>query len=247
MSRQTASKTARKPKAAKKTPSLVWESKPASTRGPKPAFTTNQVAQAAVRIADTESLQSVTMQRLARDLGVTTMALYRYFPGKAELLAVMIETAGGPAPSLGKKLSSWQDGLRHWARCCLSIYRDHPWFLEATTIRRTPMGPGELLWLESALAALAEAGLSPKRRYYAFLTVIGLIRGHATFEQISRVSGTSRDRVREFNHQLRSRQNQYPEFQRLLDSGAISGDSGPSFEFGLTCILNGITATKSNT
>jgi AcrR family transcriptional regulator len=224
--------------------SFVWSRKRAPTRGPKPGLTTNEIAHAAIRIADTEGLAAVTMQRLARHLGVTTMALYRYFPGKAELLALMIESAGGPDPRFGKPSAPWHARLRVWARRCAAIYRDHPWFLEATTLRQTVMGPNELSWMEAALAMLAEAGLPPKERYYAFLAIIGLIRGHATFEQIKKRQQSPRKWARGLGKLLRTKGDQFSALQETLESGALAANPRESFEYALTCILDGISPTS---
>jgi AcrR family transcriptional regulator len=220
---------------------LAWGKRPPPARGPKPGLTTTQIARAAIAIADAEGLDAITMQRVARKLGVTTMALYRYFPGKAALISVMIDCAGGPAPDCGPPATPWKDRLREWSHRCASIYRNHPWFLEATTVRRSVMGPNELCWMETALATLAEAGLSPRESYYAFLAIIGHIRGHATFEQIKSRRGPSRQYIRELNELSRSDPRRYPTLQVVLGSGAFSRDPDETFEFGLNCILAGIS------
>jgi AcrR family transcriptional regulator len=222
------------------TPGLAWEKRPAPTRGPKPGLSTTQIARAAIVIADAEGLEAITMQRVARKLGVTTMALYRYFPGKAALVSVMIDCAGGSAPNCGNPSTPWKDRLREWARLCASIYRNHPWFLEATTVRRSVMGPNELSWMEAALATLAEAGLSPKETYYAFLAIIGHIRAYATFEQMRSASGSASKWIRDLGELLRSDAGRYPTLQAALGSGAFSGNPASAFDFGLNSILDGI-------
>src|SRR5580658_2687823 len=97
-------------------PRLPRENESPARRGPKPAHTPAQIARAAIRIAGKEGLESVTMQRVAKDMGLTTMALYRYFPDKAELIAAMIEAAGRPAPETAKPPLPWIERLRKWAR-----------------------------------------------------------------------------------------------------------------------------------
>ena len=66
---------------------FFWAPRPRPTRGPKPALTLGQIADAAIAVADAEGLAAVSMQRVAADLGYTKMSLYRYLPGKAELVA----------------------------------------------------------------------------------------------------------------------------------------------------------------
>lgn len=224
------------------TRNLAWEKRRMPSRGPKPALSTKEIAKAAIRIADAEGLDAVTMQRVARASGVTTMALYRYFPGKSELLSVMIDSAGGSPLTFGMPLTPWKDRLMEWARRCAAIYQKHPWFLEATTTRRSVMGPNELSWMEAALALLAEAGLPPKESYYAFLAIIGHIRGYATFE---RLKGNSPRRwVRELSQLLQEEGSRYTVLQATLGSGAFSENSDAAFEYGLHCILDGISASN---
>jgi AcrR family transcriptional regulator len=69
------------------------------------------------------------MQRIAREVGLTTMALYRYFRGKAEVIALMIDSVADSPPLFGKQSALWTTRLKEWAHRCLAIYQDHPWFL----------------------------------------------------------------------------------------------------------------------
>ncbi|MFB6519684.1 TetR/AcrR family transcriptional regulator [Streptomyces sp. NPDC056401] len=74
---------------------LSGEQEPPS-RGPKPSLTAGQIAEAAIEIADAEGLKAVSLARVAKEFGVTAMALYRYVPGKTELLDLMVDLAIGP-------------------------------------------------------------------------------------------------------------------------------------------------------
>jgi AcrR family transcriptional regulator len=221
---------------------LAWGRKAAPSRGPKPTLSTDQIARTAIRLADEDGLAAVTMQRVAGEVGLTTMAIYRYFPAKADLVALMIDAAGDSPLHFGKPSLPWSTRLKEWARRCLSIYREHPWFLEATTGRQSIIGPNELSWMEAALAMLAESGLGPKDRHHAFLMIIGHVRGHATFEQIGTRSGTGKEWSRELLHLLQSEASRYPILLDLVRSGALTENVDGAFEFGLDCILDGIRA-----
>lgn len=185
------------------------------------------------------------MQRVAREVGVTTMALYRYFPGKADLVAMMIDSASDSPLQFGKPSQLWSTRLKEWAGRCLAVYRNHPWFLEATSARPTVMGPNELSWMEAALAMLVESGLGPKGRHHAFLAIIGHVRGHATFQQIGRDSMAAKEWARELTQLLQSEPKRYPILFDVVRSGAFSDKIDDAFEFGLDCILDGIRARTS--
>ena len=180
------------------------------------------------------------MQRLARQLGLTTMALYRYFPAKADLVALMIDSASDSPLHFGKPSLPWNTRLKEWAHRCLEIYTNHPWFLEATSSRESVMGPNELSWMEAALAMLAESGRGPKERHHAFLAIIGHVRGHATFQQIGTRTGSEKEWGRELEQLLQSEAHRYPILLDVVRSGGFSKNAAGAFEFGLNCILDGI-------
>jgi AcrR family transcriptional regulator len=232
---------ARKSSRAKAT----WVGKPVSTRGPKPSLSPGQIARAAIRLADKEGLTAVTMQRVAREVGLTTMALYRYFPGKAEVIAHMIDSVADSPPQFAESSSPWSTRLKEWAHRCLAIYQGHQWFLEATTARRSPMGPNELAWMEAALSMLAESGLEPTKRHHAFFTIIGHVRGHATFQHARQGCGAGKEWMRDLAQIVRQEPNRYPALLGVLRSGAFSESVAGAFDFGLDCFLDGIRAQAS--
>ena len=167
---------------------------------------------------------------------------YRYFPSKADLVALMIDSAGESPLHLGKPSLPWSTRLKEWARRCLAIYRDHPWFLEATSARQTLMGPNELSWMETALEMLPESGLGSKERHHAFLTIIGHVRGHATFQHIEKHNGVGTEWIQELAQLLQAEADRYPILLEVVRSGAFGENLSGTFEFGLDCVLEGINA-----
>ncbi|MGA9671973.1 MAG: TetR/AcrR family transcriptional regulator [Terracidiphilus sp.] len=222
-----------------------WARKPPPSRGPKPSLSPSEIAQAAIQIADEQGLQAVTMQSVAQKVGVTTMALYRYFPGKSQLLALMIDSAGDGPANFGRSTSSWKTRLKTWVRRCLAIYRSHPWFLEATSTRGGQMGPNELGWMEAALAMLAESGLKPRDQHHAFLALIGHVRGHATFQQIGAQHESTHSWTDDLAKLLKLEPDRYPALVQALETGQFFKDPDGAFDFGLDCILEGIDARVS--
>src|SRR6201994_1183328 len=73
----------------------------AGTRGvgPPPPLPGDWLVPEPPPVADTAGRASLSMQHLAERLGCAKMALYRYVPGKAELVALMIDVAIGEPPS----------------------------------------------------------------------------------------------------------------------------------------------------
>jgi AcrR family transcriptional regulator len=128
-------------------------------RGPKPRFTVDEVAAAAIAIADESGLSGLSMRRVAEKLGVQAMALYTYVPGKAELIDLMLDTVctevGMPASVPG----GWRARLELVARSNLDLYLRHPWMLQVATTR-PPLGPNLLAKYDYELRAVDGIGLS---------------------------------------------------------------------------------------
>src|ERR1700750_3099854 len=76
----------------------AWGVKTVTTKGPKPGLSLERIVAAAVRMADAEGLDAVSMNRVAKELGTGAMSLYRYVESKQELLALMIDAAIGEVP-----------------------------------------------------------------------------------------------------------------------------------------------------
>src|ERR1700761_7227592 len=110
---------------------LLWGTSQRPRRGPKPSLSLERIVTGAIALADTEGLASLSMQRLAERLGCAKMALYRYVPGQAELVALMVDAglgdppppvrAAGPAPGE----PAWRATLRQWATTIHQRYRAH--------------------------------------------------------------------------------------------------------------------------
>lgn len=154
---------------------LLWGPPAAPKRGPKPGLTLDEIARTGIAIADAEGLAAVTMQRIAEALGVTKMALYRYLPGKAELVAVMVEVGLGAPPDDAAE-GGWRAALSRWAGVLYQRFRAHPWAMEVTVGARL-MGPNELGWMEAAITAMAGTGLSGAEMLDVAATLIGHVRG----------------------------------------------------------------------
>ncbi|MCU7724677.1 TetR/AcrR family transcriptional regulator [Actinoplanes sp. KI2] len=226
------------------TADFFWAPRPRPTRGPKPALTLDQIADAAIAIADAEGLAAVSMQRVAADLGYTKMSLYRYLPGKTELIAAMLERALGGPPELGAPLSpaakpelggDWRAALTAWATALLNAYAGHAWALEASTGRR-PIGPHELAWMERALAVLPP-GLSGAERLDAVATVAGHVRMIA-----GQSGGAESDLAAAMGMVLRDHAERYPAVVAALTDVAAHGGADNAFAFGLDRILDGLAA-----
>ncbi|PCC74894.1 transcriptional regulator, TetR family [Nannocystis exedens] len=221
---------------------LLWGERARPTRGPRPGLSAESIARAAIAVADAEGLDAASMQRVAAELGFTTMALYRHVPGKDELVDLMVDTCLGPPPALAA-VQGWRDRLTAWARALWAVFHRHPWSLAATGRLRV-MGPLELAWADAALAALADTGLPAHERHRAFLVVLGHVRSAAQFSVgSSRARGLSGPQWAAATAALVERDPaRFPALHAVLAAGGTGTGSGDGLEFGLGVVLDGIAA-----
>ena len=216
---------------------LLWRPRTDGSRGPKPALTLDGIAAAAITVADAEGLAAVSMQRVAADLGFTKMALYRYLPGKAELVALMVERAlGGPPDLTGQ---AWRPGLRTWAHSLLAAHLRHPWSLEAVLLPR-PLGPHETGWMEAAAALLTDTGLTAAERLDTFAALTGQVRVNA--QHAGTGSSSEQHIVVAITNVLTDHADQFPALAQTMAEAAADTDRDHAFDFGLERILDGLQA-----
>ncbi|WP_328304718.1 TetR/AcrR family transcriptional regulator C-terminal domain-containing protein (plasmid) [Streptomyces sp. NBC_00435] len=227
---------------------LLWGPPAKPARGPKRGLTLEGIAGAGVVLADAEGLAGVSMQGVAGQLAVTKMALYRYVPGKAELIALMVEAAMPDASVLDGRPAEegWRERLGAWARELLAGFRAHPWLLEATVGARV-MGPGEVGWMERALAALDGCGLTGAESIDAVVLLSGHVRGIAEQERAmgggaGGVSGEGPDAqlTTVLGEVMRVHGERYPALGAALASAAEAGGQDQALDFGLERILDGL-------
>lgn len=223
---------------------LLWGKRSDDTpkRGPKPALNLEIIAAAGIEIADADGLTALTMQRVADALGFTKMALYRYVPGKDELVALMTEAAMGlPA---GAGAGGWREKLDDWSRMIFDRFVRHPWALQ-TTVGTRVMGPNELSWLEQALAALEGTGLSGSEMLDVVVTLIGHVRAIA--EQFAAMGDSpEHDLDLSLTALLAGHEERFPSLIAALGSAtAAPATQDKALDFGLARILDGVELLMS--
>ncbi|MEZ3177225.1 TetR/AcrR family transcriptional regulator [Streptomyces pimonensis] len=224
---------------------LLWGTSPRPSRGPRPGLTLDRIVEAAVEVADREGIGALSMRRIATELGTGTMSLYRYVPGKAELLDLMLDRVQRPSEDpadLGD--GGWRAALEALGRAALALYRRHPWLLEVNQSRPV-LGPSALDGMEKVLSRIKPMGLSDPELLSAIIMIDGYVVGAARTqlyqEQAERGSGLTDAQFWEA---------QRPALEKAMDSGrypvlaGLSEDTfGPDFdhfEFGLQRLLDGL-------
>lgn len=213
----------------------LWSAPPASRRGPKPRVGQDMIIDAAVRTADEQGADAASMQRIANDLGVTKMALYRHVPGRPEMVALMIEAALGPAP---EPSGAWREGLRQWADAMYIVFARHRWLSAFATGARL-IGPVELSWMESGLAAMTDLKLNGMEKLDTLVLIGSLVRGMVE-QRRDRHDGWEQTMQAQLLPVLKLREDEFPLTAAAFADRSIPDSSEQAYEFGLNRILDGV-------
>jgi AcrR family transcriptional regulator len=220
---------------------LLWNQRRMHTRGPEPAFRLGDIAQAGAEIADIDGLSALTMAAVARSLGVTTMAVYRYVPSKGALIDLVADSVMSRPPKPSK--SSWRADISSWTRANLALVRRHPWLFEIISTRACP-GPNWACWLDAGLECLDGLPFSVSEKLAVLLLVDGHFRAAA---QVLVGAKASEEWAQNFGGMLRAAagNSRYPTLSALLAAGEFEQPGlglEAMIEFGLERLLDGIEA-----
>jgi AcrR family transcriptional regulator len=221
---------------------LAWGLNTQPKRGPKPGLSLERLVTAGIKVALTEGTGALSMSRIAKELGVATMSLYRYVSSKDELLTLMVDKALG-TPPIPSDQEDWRAGLTGWALGVRAAYRRHPWGLRVP-ITEPPLGPNNVAWLEAALHSLADTPLSEQHKVSSVLLISGYVRSQAMLAadiDAASAAGPARLSYGRLLARLTD-DGHYPSIHRVIDSGAFDDgdDLDADFDYGLARILDGI-------
>ncbi|MDQ2790870.1 MAG: TetR/AcrR family transcriptional regulator C-terminal domain-containing protein [Actinomycetota bacterium] len=136
-----------------------------------------------------------------------------------------------PAPA-------WRETLTQWAQQCPNIFQRHPWLLSATATPRRLMGTRELSWLDAALRPMSGLGLTEQQQHDFVLTLLGHVRITAQFADSPDQTGVTWATT--MTKQVTRSPNDYPALAATAQAGAFEPHERQRFDFGLTCLLDGL-------
>ncbi|MEV4579797.1 TetR/AcrR family transcriptional regulator [Nonomuraea jabiensis] len=203
----------------------------------------------AIRIANADGLESMSMRHVANVLGVKVMSLYNYIDGKDELIDLMVEAVfsedGDSAP---RAPGGWRAELEAAARWEWSLYSTYPWALEVIATVQPPLVPSLLARFERGLGALDGLGLDPIMTHRIYLGVSGIAQGLALL-RVSEIASERRGggislsqwRAVKFPAVLEELgTDRYPRQAAVRNSPEVIADLEEIFEFSLQRLLDGI-------
>jgi AcrR family transcriptional regulator len=226
----------------------AWGLRTRAGKGPKPGLSLSRIVEAAVRIALSDGLAAVSMNRLAGDLGTSPMSLYRYFSAKDELLVLMVDAASGVPPA-AEPGEDWRAGLTRWAWGYLNALRRHPWIVRVP-ISAPPLTPNQIVWLEDGLRALRDTSLGAQEKMSVILMLSGFVRSWATLTadmMAAALAAGNADAIVGYGTMLARLIDpaRFPEVHKVVVTGVLDdedGDLDGEFVFGLGRVLDGVEA-----
>lgn len=228
---------------------LLWRRRDAGGAVGRSGISVDRIISAAIEVADAEGLSALSMRRVAELLGVGTMSLYTYVPGKAELIDVMLDTVVAETARPESVEGGWRPWLELVARENWELFRRHPWMIQVST-GRPPLGPGVIAKYDHELRAVDGIGLSEVEMDAVLTLVLGYVggaaRGVAEQAEAEKHTGVSLDQWWFSVSPLLERvfdESRYPTASRVGSvAGGSSYDTDATFEFGLQRVLDGIQA-----
>jgi AcrR family transcriptional regulator len=209
--------------------------------------TRERALHAAVALADAGGIDSLSMRKLARALGIEAMSLYYHVKSKDDILDGMVDIVFNEIdqPPAG---AEWEIAMRERAESTQRVLARHPWAISLMDSRTTP-GAATLKHLDSAIGCLRDAGFSIPLAAHAMSLLDSYVRGFSQQEaslpldESGDISATT-ESIMEQQHMMAGAFPHLAEMavELILQPGYAYGNE---FEFGLRLILDGIEAAHA--
>ncbi len=132
---------------------ILWGQRSPGSRGPRAELDVDRIVSAAVDIANADGLEAVSMARVAKALGFTTMSLYRHVANKDDLLQLMWNASARNLKDRTVEGDTWRERLMSWAVIQRQVIEENIWIVQLP-MATPPLAPNSLAWVELGLAAL---------------------------------------------------------------------------------------------
>jgi AcrR family transcriptional regulator len=212
----------------------------ASAREP---LTRDGILRAAVALADDVGIEALSMRRLAQELGVVPMALYKHVANKGELLDGMIDVV---VAEIDRPIESadWKTTMRERILSARRALLRHPWASRVLESRGEPT-PTVIAYMDSMMGVFLDGGFSVDLMHHAMHVMGSRILGFSQelFDDAATLPAEEAAAV------WSQMADVYPNIAKLVPV-AIGTHEGPvvgggcddqfEFEFALDLVLDGL-------
>jgi AcrR family transcriptional regulator len=225
-------------------------SQPEPTTEPRIPLTRDRVLHAAVRLADEGGIESLTMRKLAHELGVEAMSLYYHVANKEKVLdgitdvivdEINARVSQSHPPPNG---TSWKTAVRQLVLTARDVLLRHPW-APPVIESRTNMTPAALRYFDSLSGLLRQGGLSVDLVHHAMHALGSRALGFT--QELFEPATNEDDPGPDAAAMIEQMAGQYPYLTEIVMDASHDGettlgwcDDQFEFEFGLDLILDGL-------
>ena len=215
-------------------------------------LTKERILRAAVALADEEGVASLSMRRLAQELGVVPMALYKHVANKDEMLDGMVDVVVGeidpPLPD-----ADWKTAIRERVLSARRALLRHPWASRVIESRGEPT-PTVIAYMDSMMGIFLAGGFSIDLMHHALHVMGSRLLGFSQ-ELYDDNASMPDDEALEVWTAMSDRYPNIAVLVREISGGAISHEQGSivgggcddqfEFEFALDLILDGLERLRA--
>jgi AcrR family transcriptional regulator len=214
---------------------------PAISRAePRTRLTRERVLRVGLAHADAGGLEALTMRKLAEELGVAPMALYRHVANRDDLVDGMVDVVFGEI-DLPSSSDDWRAAMRQRAISVRDVLSRHRWAIGLMESRANP-GPANLRHHDAVIGSLRAAGFDMATVAHAYSLLDSYIYGFALtkmnlpFESGDDVAEIAQTMLEPFPV------DEYPNLVAFITEHAMKPgyDYADEFEYGLDAILDGL-------
>jgi AcrR family transcriptional regulator len=232
----------------------IW-ARPERTTRSSGSLSRGQIVAAAIKIADAEGVDAVSMRRIAADLGSGAMSLYRYVSTKDDLFDLMLDAAIGEPFS--DKRDTWvptrkpelRDNLMAMGYGLRGMVHVHPW-LSRLMAGRPSFGPNMVRAIDAALSFFDELDLHADTMMNAIgainAFVFGFVQEELAEKEMQRRTGLTeaqwRARMAPYMRSL-IESGKYPRLEKVIIEGSDPEDHTVEFVAELTIVVDGVMAS----
>ena len=206
-----------------------------------------RVLDAAVALADAQGVEGLSMRKLAQELGVVPMALYKHVANKDELLDGMVDLVVGEIdPPAGG--TDWKAAMRRRVLSARAALLRHPWASRVMESRSSPT-PAVLAYMDSMIGMFRAGGFTIDLTHHAMHAMGSRLLGFSQelFDDTADVGpGMDAETLRELA-------GRFPHVTELVvaithDQASVVGqgcDDQFEFEFALDLMLDGLERLRA--
>lgn len=215
-----------------------------SATTPREPVTRDRAVRVAVALADEGGIPSLSMRKLAGELGIEAMSLYYHVSGKEDLLDGMVESVVNEM-AVPSASAPWRAALRERADSAREVLSRHPWAISQMDARTTR---ATLRLHDAIIACLRGAGFSMTLAAHAMSLVDSYVHGFA-LQEASLPTDAAGD-ISEATEAILAQRQMMEAFPHLAEMGSTlilqpGYAYGNEFDFGIELILDGLQAARA--